>query len=591
MKPARAYAAEFATLPASDKVSLVEGRGGEPTIKSGGMFLHSRYQPREEAAKFVDSAELDLKRPVAVIGCGLGYHVAELESRGVTVAVVEPDPAVAALAVKHLLRDSDVPLAVGDIDGFSGSDAFHTFARKVPQVLIHPATARIHPEYCAAAASAIAKAALQSHRLRIAVVGPMYGGSLPIAAYLERAFRKLGHVGVLIDNAPAWDLYKHATESVKNKPASAQLGNMFSHFLGEWTYGRVVEFAPDICIVMAQAPVGPKFALRLSAVGVVTAFWYVENWRHLPYWKQVAPYYDCFFHIQPGEFEQRLTDAGCPCHAYVQTACDPEVHKPATLSADEQSELACDLSFAGAGYYNRIQMFKGLTDYDFKIWGVDWVARELAPLLCRPGQRFTPELFAKIASASKINLNLHSSTFCEGVDPHCDAINPRVFEIAACGAFQLCDPCLGLDKLFDFDTELPVYRDLRALRAKIDHFLENPDDRTAFAQRARARALRDHTYENRAAQMLDILVDKYGARILRKGIRIQRTVSEMVEKAGADTPLGKYLAGLPQDVIFTQENINNQLAAATRPSAEPEKIFAFLREVRNFTEMLLEYKS
>lgn len=591
MKPARAYAAEFASMPPSGDVVLVEGRGGEPTIKSGGVLLHSRYQPREEAARLVDSAELDLKRPVAVIGCGLGYHVAELESRGVPVAVFEPDAAVAALAVQHVLRDSDVPLAVGDIDVFSGCEAFQVFARQIPQVLVHPPTAHIHPAYCAAAAAAISKAALGSQRLRVAVVGPMYGGSLPIAGYLERAFRKLGHVSVLIDNAPAWDLYKQTTESVKNKQASSQLGNMFSHFLGEWTYGRAIEFAPDICIVMAQAPVGPKFPLRLSAQGVVTAFWYVENWRHLPYWKQVAPYYDCFFHIQPGEFEHHLADAGCPCHAFIQTACDPEVHKPCKLTPDEEKELGCDISFAGAGYYNRIQMFKGLTDYNFKIWGVDWVARELAPLLCRPGQRFTPELFAKIASASKINLNLHSSTFCEGVDPQCDAINPRVFEIAACGGFQLCDPCIGLEKLFDFDTELPVYRDLRELRSRIDHFLARPDERKAFAERARARVLRDHTYENRTRQMLDVLIDKYGARILRKGIRVQRTVAEMVERAGADTPLGRYLAGLPQDLLFTQENINNQLTTATRAITEPEKIFAFLREVRNFTEMLLEYKS
>jgi len=48
---------------------------------------------------------------------------------------------------------------------------------------------------------------------------------------------------------------------------------------------------------------------------------------------------------------------------------------------------------------------------------------------------------------------------------------------------------------------------------------------------------------------------------------------------------------LPKDLLFTQENINNQLTTATRAITEPEKIFAFLREVRNFTEMLLEYKS
>lgn len=591
MKPAREYAADFAGYDVPDHVALLEGRTGEPTAKAGNVLLHSRYRPREEGAKLVDSAELDLKRPVAVIGAGLGYHVAELESRGANVAVFEPDPAVAALAVKHLLADSGALLAFGDIDAFTGSEPFRTFARRVPQILVHPPTARLHPEYCAALATAIAKAAIEGQRLRVAVVGPMYGGSLPIAGYLKSAFEKLGHVAMLADNAPAWDLYQTATEGVKTKQASAQLGNMLSHFLGEWTYARVTEFAPDICIVMAQAPVEPKFPVRLAAEGVATAFWYVENWRHLPYWKEIAPYYDCFFHIQPGEFEERLAEAGCPRQAYLQTACDPGVHKPQTLSSEEQDELGCDISFAGAGYYNRIQMFKGLTDYNFKIWGVEWIARELAPLLCRAGQRFTPELFAKIVAASKINLNLHSSTTCEGVDPKCDAVNPRVFEIAACGGFQLCDPCVGLGHLFDFDTELPVYRDLRELRAKIDHFLAHPDERKAFAERARERVLRDHTYEDRAQRMIDVLTETCGARILRKGIRVQRTIGEMVDRAGPDTPLGKYLAGLPQDILFTQENVNEQLLTSTQQLTEPEKIFAYLREVRNFTEMLLEYHS
>ena len=44
----------------------------------------------------------------------------------------------------------------------------------------------------------LARNALEQHRLGIAVVGPMFGGSLPIAGYLERAFRNLGHRTLLV---------------------------------------------------------------------------------------------------------------------------------------------------------------------------------------------------------------------------------------------------------------------------------------------------------------------------------------------------------------------------------------------------------
>ena len=64
---------------------------------------------------------------------------------------------------------------------------------------------------------------------------------------------------------------------------------------------------------------------------LVTAFWFVENWRHMRYWDQIAPAYDAFFHIQPGEFEAKLDAIGCAHHAFVQTGCDPALHRPVTL--------------------------------------------------------------------------------------------------------------------------------------------------------------------------------------------------------------------------------------------------------------------
>jgi len=588
LRPAREWMDLLRDVVVGHDVQMLSGRGGEPTLKVRDVFLHSQYRPREEAQKLVDSAQLDTSRPVIAIGMGLGYHLLELARRGMKVAAIEPDPAVAKLALDSVLVDSDIPIAVGDLDALSHDAAFARFSREVPQVLVHPPTARIHAEYCERAARITAHAALGRQRLRIAVVGPMYGGSLPIAGYIERAFRSLGHVTLLVDNSEAWPLYKAATEGTKTKRASAQLGNLFANFLNEWSYARVAEFSADICLVMAQAPVNAQFPARLAKDGVITAFWYVENWRHFPYWRDVAPRYDVFFHIQPGEFEQQLQEAGCPHAAFVQTACDPEEHKPVSLTEEEQARYECDLSFAGAGYYNRLQVFKGLTDFDFRIWGVDWRARELWPLLAEGGEaRFTASDFARIVAGSKVNLNLHSSATHDGIDPDCDAINPRVFEIAACGGFQLCDPCRGLETLFDFDTELPVYRTLPELREKIAYYLAHPDERLAVAERARQRVLREHTYEHRARQMLDEITEVYGTRILRKGIRIQKTCGEVMADLDPDDELRAFLAQLPPDELFTHENMNDCVPRVGMPASYPEKMFAYLRDLRETAEMLL----
>lgn len=587
MKLASEWKQILAGRAPSASVTRVAGRGGAPTLKVAGIYLHSRYNPEEEAQRLVDSAEINPKRPVFVVGVGMGYHVKELRARGIEVAAVDPDPGVARFALDGPLAALDFPLALGAPEEWAESGAFRAFAARMPQVLIHPPTARLYPEWTDTACAALSTAALSGQRLNIAVVGPLYGGSLPIAGYLADAFRRLGHQTLLVDNSNAWDLYQEVTGSIRGKRVSNQLGSLLTGFLEEWAYARVAEFHPEICIVLAQAPVGRDFPVRLAAHGIVSAFWYVENWRHLPYWKDIAPAYDGFFHIQPGEFEQRLEEAGCHHHAFVQTACDPVVHRPVTLSPQEQEEYGCDISFAGAGYYNRIQFFKGLTDYNFKLWGVSWADRDLGRRLVGGESRFDNEKFMKIAAGSKINLNLHSSNAHDGVDPKCDAINPRVFEIAAAGAFQLCDPCIGLDRFFDFERELPVYRNLRELRDRIDYFLAHPAERKAIAEAARARALKDHTYENRARKMLDFLIARHGARILKRGVRVQRSAAEAAERAAAHPDLAEWLATLPPETPFTQESINTFLQPGAR-NCYPERVFAYMKEVRDFAETLMK---
>ncbi|MBX7255367.1 MAG: glycosyltransferase [Candidatus Hydrogenedentes bacterium] len=587
MKPASAWIESLSSVEVPSSIALVQGPGANPSITIDGVYLHSKYRPREEAEALIDSLELAQTEPVLVVGLGLGYHVQVLLERGFDVCAVECEPAVAKLALQGSLKNTEFLLAVGCADALSRDSELLAFLKKHPQVLLHPPTARVRSAFVSEIERLVARAGIEGERLGIAVVGPMYGGSLPIAKYLADAFTALGHRTLYVDNSSIWPVYQAITQSIETRQANSQLSAMLVNLAGEWSYARVAEFDPNICIVMAQAPVGADWPARLNKNEIVTAFWFVENWRHMTYWRDIASRYDYFFHIQPGEFERQLREAGCPHHAYVQTACDPRVHKPVELTSDDERTYGCDLSFAGAGYHNRNQFFQGLTDYNFKIWGVEWQARELINHVQNPNERFGPEEFAKIVAASKINLNLHSSATHNGVDPHCDAINPRVFEIAACGGFQLCDPCRGLDTLLDPETELPVYRDLPELRALIDRFLESPEERQAFADRARSRVLRDHTYEKRAQQMLDLIVDQHGSRILSKGIRALRTVGEMAERVGVDTALGRYLQSLPKDLPFTQEAINERIPVMGTKLSYPEALFSYLREMRNSSEQIL----
>lgn len=588
MKRARAWAEELAREPVRPGIEVVPCQTGETTLRVDGVFMHSKYNPREEAMRLVESAAVEPGKPVVVIGAGCGYHVRALIDAGAEVVVVEPDVSVAKCAVEGALRDSDVPMHVGDPGALTNDAEFRAIVERGVQILVHPPTERLHPQYAKAVRNTVARVSIGDMRLGVAIVGPMYGGSLPLCTYLANAFTRMGHRTLFVDNGEAWALYQSVTGTVQSKNASRQLGTMVANVLEQWSYARVAEFAPNLCIVMAQAPVSPAFPLRLRNEKIVSAFWFVENWRHMPYWRHICAQYDCFFHIQRGEFEKKLDDAGCAHHAFVQTGCDPEVHKPVRLSKDELEEFGCEVTFAGAGYYNRQQFLAGLTDYRLKIWGTEWNSRELQPFLQHPEERFTREQFARIVAGASINLNLHSSATHSGVDPRCDAINPRVFEIAACGGFQICDSCQGLDRFFDPEKELPTYGDLADCRRLIDRYLADEEERKAVATRARERALKEHTYGHRARQMLDFVLERFADRILEKGVRAQRSVAEVSQRVGASSPLGAYLATLPPDTPFTQAALNERIPLMGTKLSHAEGVFAYLRELRASADTLLE---
>jgi spore maturation protein CgeB len=183
----------------------------------------------------------------------------------------------------------------------------------------------------------------------------------------------------------------------------------------------------------------------------------------------------------------------------------PSFHRPLELDAAERRRYGADVGFLGAGYPNRRVAFRQLIGFDFKIWGSDWEGDSvLAPLLQAGGARIEPEEAVKIFNATRVNLNLHSSVRADKLISHGDFVNPRTFELAACGAFQLADRRALMPELFA-EGELALFTSMEELRAGLDHYLAHPDERAAVAAKGRARVLADHTYQRRMRDLLDAI--------------------------------------------------------------------------------------
>lgn len=84
-------------------------------------------------------------------------------------------------------------------------------------------------------------------------------------------------------------------------------------------------------------------------------------------------------------------------------------------------------------------------------------------------------------------------------------VNTRAFELAASAACQVVDAKDELAHLFTAGEEAVVYHDLVELRQQLDHYLAHPDEARDIGERARKRALAEHTLRHRLETMIAIL--------------------------------------------------------------------------------------
>lgn len=354
--------------------------------------------------------------------------------------------------------------------------------------------------------------------LRILLVLPLYGGSLPIGQYCAAALRAMGHLVEVFD-APAFHGAHAALRGLRvTGEKLEQLESAFLNMLSQAVYAKAETFAPDLVLTLAQAPLARQTLRRFRNDGVPTAMWFVEDYTLFTYWRAFAPLYDFFFVIQKEPFLGLLREAGVENACYLPLAALPSFHRPLELSAAEQARYGADAAFLGAGYPNRRVAFRSLLGRDFKIWGSDWEGDSLlAPRVQQGGARIAPEESVRIYNATRVNLNLHSSVRADSLVSGGDFVNPRTFELAAMGAFQLVDRRGLMDELFRLDdgactgqktddqAELAVFSDWEGLERGLDYYLAHPEERAAMAARARDRVLREHTYAHRMTVMLDFI--------------------------------------------------------------------------------------
>ncbi len=488
-------------LERSPEVEVFPSRQGPLVHRYRGRLLHSKWDPVREAGLLADRHGGGSS---LVFGFGDGYHLeALLEKKDRSeLVVVEPDGRL----LRAVMEDRDLGRVLERVSlvvGVSPAEAADRLAGGGGDWCIHPPSGQIQGRYLEALQALSSYRSRADQRLRVLVVGPVYGGSYPVACFVADALKRLGHSVSFLDLT----CFQPGYEEIQKWEHSNETLGALERFLSELVERRAGTFSPDLVLVLAQAPVKGKSLERLRQRGIPVAYWFVEDFRRMPYWRGVAPATDVFFVIQR-EGQDEIRASGAPCVRYLPLAAHRGTHEPIDLSPEERERYGGPVSFVGAGYLNRRRFMERLAALDLKIWGNEWdrASRTLEKIIQEGGRRVSTEETVKIFNASKINLNLHSSPCHEDVDPFGDFVNPRTFEIAACGGFQLVDRRSLLSEVFA-EHEIALFESLEEAREKVLYFLQHEGERLEYARAGRCRVLEEHTYELRVKELLGVLYE------------------------------------------------------------------------------------
>jgi spore maturation protein CgeB len=578
----RAYEALVALPPHEEVGVRVTETIQGPVVWRESTCLDHPDKPVQAAAAWVSRAlqdkRLESTATIVVVGFGGGYHVEELQKvTGKPVTCYEPS----VHALRAALSARDLTSCLRNLSGLEISPPDMRLLEEPAELIIRPYNSLLDAEAVKPLQAQLAmKRGLSTLHPRIAVLGPLQGGTIPTGYYTQGALGRLGQRSRGLDMSGFNKGYELLDELVRGDVRRAVARSAYVDSLTTALIENFEEKPIDVLICMAQAPASPRFLTEMRKRGVITVLWFVEDYLRFTYWRDMAKFYDFVFTIQKGECLEVIRKAGAGEVHYLPTACDPLLHRPIVVTPEESAHWGSEVSFVGAGYHNRQQMFASLAHLPFKIWGSEWpTCRPFSTLVQEEGRRISPEEYIKIFNASAINLNLHSSSERDGVEPNGDFINPRTFELAACGAFQLVDERTLLSECFEPGRDVVTFKDLPDLLAKIEHYRAHPEERAAIAERSRARALREHTYEKRIEQMLGVI---YASKFQQLTAREQASPwSKMIERSKSHEELSnRCLLARERGEQPTLDALASDIVSGRGKLSETEQKLMFLFHVK-----------
>lgn len=197
-------------------------------------------------------------------------------------------------------------------------------------------------------------------------------------------------------------------------------------------------------------------------------------------------------------------------------------------SQEFEEALAHDVVFVGTGFRERVDLLESVdwTGIDLGLYGQWEDLPDDSPLhryLC--GGVVSNATAAELYRRAKIGLNLYRQLEGWGAPGArrvggAESLNPRAYELAACGCFQISDERAEIAERF---SGISTFQTAEQLGGLVREFLADDYTRQVCAQSS-VRDVAGHTFADRATHLIDCL-ERFQQAEREQAPRVLRSVS------------------------------------------------------------------
>lgn len=311
--------------------------------------------------------------------------------------------------------------------------------------------------------------------LRILLVGS--DNSWRMEAAVERAFKRLGHTTLLIDD-----------RRMKRK-----VGRPLTQRWAKWQAKR---FRPDFVFLSKCLALDPETVIELID-GKPNAMWY-----HDPQWYRDLNRPDIGHIATIGRLARTFFVTGFEAEwrahgmnaLFLPAAGDSGIKPVAHNDA-----FASDISFIGTGYdADRAKLLVSIArTQNVRVWGPGW--EEWKSALNWNGKSVEGIDFAAVCSSSKVVLGINPTRAAGGVSYTSD----RTWMVMLAGGFYLMQRTRGIALMLREGEHCAFYDDAESCAAQCENYLTDAAARTRIRTAGEAFVRANHTYDQRARNLLE----------------------------------------------------------------------------------------